>query len=408
MSESVATPILAGKRIVLGVTGGIAAYKSVEVLRRLVDLGAHVVPVLTTAALNMVGPTTFTALASERVKMSLWDDPDPIPHTTLGQSADLIVVCPATARILADYRMGRSADLLSATLIATVAPVIVCPAMHTEMWDHPAVQENLQVLGSRGVHIVPPEEGRLAGGDIGKGRLATPEAVVAAVCDVLVPARRRLAGRTVLITAGGTREPIDPVRYIGNRSSGKQGYAIAREADRRGAKVTLVSTVELPAPAGVEVVTVSTAAEMERAVKAVAPGADIVVMSAAVADFRPVGVADQKIKKGQGVPQIRLEPTVDILAGLGAVKPPGQVLVGFAAETEDLASNAQDKLRRKNADMIVANDVSAPGVGFGHETNAVTIHRADGSSVEVALQSKDAIAAAVLDAAEALLPASAG
>ncbi len=407
MSESVATPILEGKRIVLGVTGGIAAYKSIEVLRRLVDLGAHVVPVLTAAALNMVGPTTFTALGSERVKTSLWDDPDPIPHTTLGQTADLIVVCPATARILADYRMGRSADLLSATLIATVAPVIVCPAMHTEMWEHPAVQENLQVLVARGVRVVPPEEGRLAGGDVGKGRLASPEAVVAAVCEVLAPTPGRLAGRTVLVTAGGTREPIDPVRYIGNRSSGKQGYAIAREAHRRGATVTLVSTVELATPPGVEVVKVSTAAEMQQAVSAVAPGADIVVMSAAVADFRPVAVADQKIKKGHGVPQIVLEPTVDILAGLGAAKPPGQVLVGFAAETQDLSTNAQAKLRRKNADLIVANDVSAPGVGFGHETNAVTIHGVDGSTIEVALQSKDAIASAVLDAAQALLPTSA-
>lgn len=404
MAESVATPILVGKRIVLGVTGGIAAYKSIEVLRRLVDLGAHVTPVLTDAALNMVGPTTFTALGSERVKTSLWDDADPIPHTTLGQSADLIVVCPATARILADYRMGRSADLLSATLIATVAPVIVCPAMHTEMWEHAAVQENLEVLTSRGVHIVPPEEGRLAGGDIGKGRLASPETVVARVCEVLAPPALTLVGRRVLVTAGGTREPIDPVRYIGNRSSGKQGYAIAREANRRGAMVTLVSTVELATPPGIEVILVSTAAEMEHAVVEVAPAADIVVMSAAVADFRPMAVADQKIKKGHGVPQIILEPTVDILAGLGTAKPVGQVLVGFAAETQDLSTNAQAKLHRKNADLIVANDVSAPGVGFGHETNAVTIHRADGSAVEVALRSKEAIASAVLDAAEALLP----
>ncbi len=399
MTAPIQASPLAGRRIVLGVTGGIAAYKSIEVLRRLVDLGAHVVPVLTEAALNMVGPTTFTALASERVKTSLWTDTDPIPHTTLGQTADLIVVCPATARIIADYRMGRSADLLSATLIATVAPVVLCPAMHTEMWEHPAVQENLAVLAGRGVSIVPPEEGRLAGGDIGKGRLAAPEAVVATVLDLL-SAPGSLAGTRVLVTAGGTREPIDPVRFIGNRSSGKQGYAIAREAHRRGASVTLVSTVDLPAPSGIEVIAVATAAEMEAAVSRVAPRVDVVVMAAAVADFRPVAVADQKIKKGDGVPKIVLEPTVDILAGLGKVKPASQVLIGFAAETEELSRNATAKLQRKNADFIVANDVSAPGVGFGHETNAVTIHGADGSVLQVDLQSKDAIACAVLDAAE--------
>ena len=405
MDESV----LGGKRIVLGVTGGIAAYKAIEVMRRLVDLGAHVVPVLTDAALHMVGPTTFTALGSERVKTSLWADPDPIPHTTMGQTADLIVVCPATARIIADYRMGRSGDLLSATLIATAAPVVLCPAMHTEMWEHPAVQDNLEVLVGRGVHIVAPEEGRLAGGDIGKGRLAPPEAVVAAIIEVLTTAASAaspaasLAGCQVLVTAGGTREPIDPVRFIGNRSSGKQGYAIAREARRRGATVTIVSTVDLPVPAGVEVVSVSTASEMHAAVCAIAPTSQIVVMAAAVADFRPVAVADHKIKKGQGVPLVALEPTDDILAGLGQAKPDHQVLIGFAAETEDLAGNARVKLRRKNADFIVANDVSAPGVGFGHETNAVTIYGADGSEFEVGLRGKDGIAVAVLDAAEKLI-----
>jgi phosphopantothenoylcysteine decarboxylase / phosphopantothenate---cysteine ligase len=405
MDESV----LGGKRIVFGVTGGIAAYKAIEVMRRLIDLGAHVVPVLTEAALHMVGPTTFTALGSERVKTSLWADPDPIPHTTMGQTADLIVVCPATARIIADYRMGRSGDLLSATLIATAAPVVLCPAMHTEMWEHPAVQDNLEVLVSRGVHIVAPEEGRLAGGDIGQGRLAPPEAVVAVVVEVLTTAASAasptvsLVGCHVLVTAGGTREPIDPVRFIGNRSSGKQGYAIAREARRRGATVTIVSTVDLPVPAGVEVVSVSTASEMHAAVCAIAPACQVVVMAAAVADFRPVAVADHKIKKGQGVPLVALEPTVDILAGLGQAKPDHQVLIGFAAETEDLAGNARGKLRRKNADFIVANDVSAPGVGFGHETNAVTIYGADGSEFEVGLRGKDGVAVAVLDAAEKLI-----
>lgn len=388
--------MLQGKRIVLGVTGGIAAYKSIEVCRRLVDAGAYVIPVLTDAALNMVGPTTFTALASEPPKTSLWHDTEPIPHTMLGQTADAIVVCPATARIISDYRTGRSADLLSATLIATEAPVIVCPAMHTEMWEHPAVQENIEVLVGRGVVIVPPEEGRLAGGDIGKGRLASPEAVVDAVMVALGP--KDLSGLSVVVTAGGTREPIDPVRFIGNRSSGKQGHALAEAAHRRGATVTLITTVERSAPAGVRRVDVSTAAEMQAAVAGVAE-ADIVIMAAAVADFRPLSPADRKIKKGEGVPTIELERTADILSGLGAAKPDGQILVGFAAETNDLEANATAKLRAKGADFIVANDVSAPGAGFAHDTNAVTIFGADGSVTSVDTTSKLDVANVILDVA---------
>lgn len=388
-----------GKRIVLGVTGGIAAYKSIEVCRRLVDAGAHVIPILTDAALNMVGPTTFTALASERPKTSLWSDPEPIPHTSLGQSCDAIVVCPATARIISDYRTGRSGDLLSATLIATEAPVIMCPAMHTEMWEHPAVQENLEVLAGRGVVVVPPEEGRLAGGDMGKGRLAAPEVVVEAVVAALGPGD--LTGMKVVVSAGGTREAIDPVRFIGNRSTGKQGYALARAARQRGASVTLVSSVATPAPPGVDLVPVVTAQEMFDAVRAAAEDAAIVVMAAAVADFRPVDVADGKIKKSDGIPQIRLEPTVDILARLGQDKPAGQVLVGFAAETSEVEANARDKLVRKGADLIVANDVSAPGVGFGHDTNTVTIVSADDLSVFPSMSKID-VAHAVLDAAVAI------
>jgi phosphopantothenoylcysteine decarboxylase/phosphopantothenate--cysteine ligase len=386
-----------GRCIVLGVSGGIAAYKAVEVCRRLMDRGHHVVPVLTAGARRMVGETTFSALASERARTSLWDDADPIPHTRLGQRADLVLVCPATARVLADYRTGRSGDLLTATLIATRAPVVVCPAMHTEMWEHPAVRENLAVLADRGVHVVPPETGRLAGGDVGSGRLASPEAIVAAVSGLLAPPD--LAGLRVLVTAGGTREPIDPVRYVGNRSSGKQGHAIAEEARRRGAAVTLVTTADLPVPAGIDVRRVETAAEMESAVLAEAKSADIVVMAAAVADFRPVSVAAGKLKKHDGVPVVELEATPDILAALGRVKPRGQVLVGFAAETEDLRANATEKLARKGADLIVANDVSAPGVGFAHDTNAVTILGADGFETDIALTDKRGVAGAVLDAA---------
>lgn len=394
--------MLHGRRIVLGVTGGIAAYKAIEVCRRLVDLGAHVTPVLTEAALNMVGPTTFTALASEPVKTSLWRDSHHIPHTRMGQTADAILVCPATARIISDLRTGRSADLLSATLLATTAPVVICPAMHTEMWDHPATQENLAVLARRGVIIVPPEEGRLAGGDIGKGRLADPATVVQAMVDLF--ATGPLSGRSVLVTAGGTREPIDPVRYIGNRSSGKQGHAIAEVALSLGAAVTLVTTVELAASPAIERVQVETAAEMRDAVLARAPSQDIVIMAAAVADFRPLAVADEKIKKTEGVPEVRLERTDDILAALGQAKRPGQVLVGFAAETSNVREYATDKLARKGADLIVANDVSAPGVGFAHDTNAVTIIGVDGSVVEVALSDKSDVARAVLNAAATRLP----
>jgi phosphopantothenoylcysteine decarboxylase/phosphopantothenate--cysteine ligase len=385
---------LDGKRIVLGVTGGIAAYKAVEICRRLVDAGAHVIPVMTEAAQHFVGITTLSALASESVQTSLWDETSPIPHTRLGQSADLVLVAPATARLLGAYAAGLSTDLLTNTLLATRAPVVVCPAMHTEMWEHPAVQANLATLRSRGVHVVEPEIGRLAGGDSGAGRLASPERIVAAVERLLGP--RDLDGLHVVVSAGGTREPIDAVRVIANRSSGKQGYAIAAEAAIRGASVTLVSTVDLPVPAGVVVRSVETAAEMQAALEQLGPTADIVVMAAAVADFRPVAAVPGKIKKHDGVPQIVLEPTPDILAGLGRSKRPGQTLVGFAAETSDLLENARGKLRRKHLDLVVANDVSAPGVGFRHDTNAVTLVSAD-SELEVPLADKRTIAAAVLD-----------
>jgi phosphopantothenoylcysteine decarboxylase/phosphopantothenate--cysteine ligase len=387
--------VAGGARVVLGVTGGIAAYKAVEVCRRLVDAGHHVSPIMTAGATRFVGETTFSALASEPVQRSLWDEESPIPHTRLGQGADVVVVCPATARLLADYAAGRSADLLTATLIATRAPVVVCPAMHTEMWEHPAVQDNLATLRSRGVVVVPPESGRLAGGDMGHGRLADPERIVAAVLAAVTPAD--LAGLRVVVTAGGTREPIDPVRFIGNRSSGKQGHAIAAAASRRGATVTLVTTQPSSAPAGPEVVAVETAAQMHRAVTEVAAGADVIVMAAAVADFTVVDAADHKIKKADGVPSIVLEPTVDILAELGAAKPPGQTLVGFAAETTNVAENARDKLVRKGADLLVANDVSAPGAGFEHETNAVVIHSAT-DALEVPMADKSTVADRVLDA----------
>ena len=392
--------MLAGRRVVLGVTGGITAYKAVEVCRRLVDDGAFVSPVLTDGALRFVGATTFSALASEPVRTELWDAADPIPHTRLGQGADVIVVAPATARLLSDYASGRSADLLTATLIATEAPVVVCPAMHTEMWEHPAVQENVATLRRRGVHIVDPEQGRLAGGDLGTGRLAAPEAIVAAVRAAL--AAPDLEGLQVVVTAGGTREALDPVRYLGNRSSGRQGHAIAQAAAERGGDVTLVTAAGLATPPGVRRVDVESAQQMYDSVLALAASADIVVMAAAVADFRPVVVCAEKLKKRDGVPTVQLEPTPDILAALGATKRPGQTIVGFAAETQDVATNALDKLARKGADLIVANDVSAPGVGFEHETNQVTVLGADGHRVEIPLASKRAIARRVIDEVVAL------
>ena len=391
--------MLEGRRIVLGVCGGIAAYKAVEICRRLVDAGAHVSPVLTDDALRFVGALTFSALGSEPARTSLWDTPDPIPHTRLGQGADLVLVAPATAHLLGRYTHGLADDLLTNTLLATRAPVLVCPAMHTEMWEQPAVQDNLATLRARGVHVVPPEEGRLAGGDVGAGRLAEPATIVAAAERVLGP--HDLDGVSVLVTAGGTREPIDPVRVITNRSSGKQGHAIAAEAVRRGADVTLVTTTDRPVPPGVvDVVRVGSAAEMQAAVVPRAASCDVVVMAAAVADFRPAAPADRKIKKTDdgGVPELVLERTHDFLVDLGRAKPPRQVLVGFAAETDDLRQNATRKLEAKGLDLIVANDVSAPGAGFEHDTNAVVIIEASGSVHDVPLTHKRAIAGAVLDA----------
>lgn len=390
---------LDGRRIVLGVTGGIAAYKAIEVCRRLVDAGAHVTPVMTAGAKRFVGETTFSALGSEPVRSSLFEDSDdPIPHTTLGQNADLVLVAPATARVLASYAIGYSHDLLTNVLIATRAPVMVCPAMHTEMWEHPAVQDNLQTLRGRGVHVVEPAEGRLAGGDVGKGRLAEPADIVAAVHSLLT-GPRDMVGLRVLVSAGGTREPIDPVRFIGNRSSGKQGHAIAEAARNRGASVSLVTAAPRPAAPGIRRVDVETAAQMRDAMLAGAQDADIVVMSAAVADFTPTNVAAQKIKKADGVPVIELVPTPDILSELGTVKTSDQTLVGFAAETTDVAANARRKLVHKNADLIVVNDVSLEGVGFEGDTNAVTLISGDGNVVDVAMADKRVIAEAVLDEA---------
>jgi phosphopantothenoylcysteine decarboxylase / phosphopantothenate---cysteine ligase len=387
--------MLSGKRIVLGVSGGIAAYKAVEITRRLVDAGAHVSPVMTKAATRFVGETTFSALASEPVRMSLWDEDTPIPHTRLGQSADAIVLAPATARLIGAYAAGISSDLLTATLLATRAPVILCPAMHTEMWEHPAVQENLATLRRRGVIIVDAEAGRLAGGDIGLGRLADPATIVAAVERAVGP--HDLDGLRFVITAGGTREAVDPVRVISNRSSGKQGYALAAAAHARGAEVVLVSTVDQPAPPGVELVDVESAADMAKVVLGRVGDTEVLIMAAAVADFRPADPVERKLKKDEAIESIALEPTDDILIEVGTNKPPGLTLVGFAAETDNVEINAGGKLERKNLDLIVANDVSAPNVGFAHDTNEVVII-GPSTRTPVPLADKRVIADAVLDA----------
>ena len=387
--------MFSGKRIVLGVTGGIAAYKAVEISRRLVDAGAHVSPIMTNAAKKFIGEVTLSALASEPVKSSLWNEEDPIPHTTLGQEADLVLIVPATAKLIGTYAAGISNDLLMATLLATRAPVLICPAMHTEMWEHPAVQENLETLVRRGVRIVEPEDGTLAGGDVGKGRLAGIEKIMDSAESVL--AKNDLAGLKFLITAGGTREPIDPVRYFANRSTGKQGYALAKAAKIRGAEVTLVTSMEMEAPPDTKVLCSETASEMQGVVMEEGLKADVVIMAAAVADYRPSEMLDQKIKKTELLNAIDLVATHDFLVDLGNSKRTDQTIVGFAAETENLEENALSKLVRKNLDLIVANDVSRPGVGFAHDTNEVVII-GERTKWSLPLATKRIIADGILDA----------
>lgn len=402
-----ATPDPFPPRIVLGVAGGIAAYKSVELLRRLRDAGYHVAPVLTPDATRFVGAVTFSALASEPARTSLFGDTaTPIPHTHLGQSADLVVVAPATAHLIARYATGLADDLLTATLLATRAPVLLCPAMHTEMWEQPSVQENLATLRRRGVMVLGPESGPLAGGDVGAGRMAEPQAIFELVERIVGGYRGPLTGRRILVSAGGTREPIDPVRVISNRSSGRQGHAIAEVACRLGATVTLVTTVELELALdvvrSVNVVRVATAAQMHDAMLERTAESDCVIMAAAVADFTVTAVSE-KLKKDAGVPRLCFEPTADILYDLVAKRHGGQVIVGFAAETTDVAANALAKLRTKGVDLLVVNDVAAPGAGFEHATNEVVLLDRDEVAETVTLRSKAAVALAILTRVASLL-----
>jgi phosphopantothenoylcysteine decarboxylase/phosphopantothenate--cysteine ligase len=402
--------------IVLGVAGGIAAYKACELLRLFTESGYDVRVVPTASALRFVGAPTWAALSGHPVHTDVWSDVHEVPHVRLGQSADLVVVAPATADLLARAATGRADDLLAATLLTARCPVLYAPAMHTEMWEHPATQANVATLRSRGAVVLDPAAGRLTGADSGPGRLPEPAEIFAAARTLLDRSSRAsslagglaldLAGRHVVVSAGGTREPLDPVRFLGNRSSGRQGYAVARAALARGAEVTLVAAnVELPDPAGAKVVRVRTATEMRDAVREAAATADAVVMVAAVADFRPATTSATKIKKtGSDPDPIALVRNPDILAELAHDRPrPGQVVVGFAAETDDVLANGRAKLAAKGADLLVVNEVGE-GRGFGTADNAATLLGADGSAVDVPLGSKERLADAIWDAVAARLP----
>ena len=389
--------------VVLGVTGCIGAYKACEVLRELQrrDVDVHVV--MTRAATRFVSPMTFEALSRHPVfhdQFALGESGE-IRHVGLADAADLLLVAPATANVIGKFARGIADDALSTLYTATLAPVVVAPAMNVNMFDHPAVRENLQILRGRGVRVVEPGQGYLACGWLGRGRLAETADVVAAALAALAR-RRDLEGETVLVTAGPTVEDIDPVRFVSNRSSGRMGHRVAEAARDRGARVVLVSgPTALAPPAGVDVVPVRSAADMLRAVEERFAAATVVVAAAAVADYRPATVAAQKLRKGAGPVTMELVRTADVLGSLGARKE-GRVLVGFAAETEDLESRAGAKLEAKNLDLIVANDVSAPGAGFDGETNAALLLRRDGSRVEVPLLSKRELAERILDEVIAL------
>jgi len=395
----------AGRRVLLGVTGGIAAYKAVQLARDLTLAGASVDVVLTHGAQEFVRPLTFEALTGRAVHASLYPPGDPNLHIRLAREAQAVVVAPATANFLARAAAGMADDLLTAVLLATEAPVVLCPAMNDRMYAHAATQANLRRLSQLGYALAGPAVGPLAWGEgEGPGRMLEPEAVQAWTGRAL-EGSTPLAGKRVIVTAGGTREPIDPVRYIGNRSSGRMGYEIAAAAWRRGAEVLLVSgPSHLPLPIGVEAVPVETAEEMRAAVADALPGADALVMAAAVADFRPANAADEKIKKeAGGVPEIRLEPTADILRSTRELRPPHAVVVGFALETEAAVENGRRKLEGKGLDLLVVNDAREPGAGFEVETNRVVLLQPNRDDESLPLLSKAEVADRILDRVEALL-----
>ena len=397
-------------KIALGVTGGVAAYKSAELVRRLQQENLDIQVVMTRAAQEFITPLTFAALTGNKVITDLFarDHAAPanvesaVEHIAVAQRIDLLLVAPATADVLAQFAHGIAGDFLATLYLATKAPVVLAPAMNVNMWEHPATRENLAALRARGVHVVDPGEGYLACGMVGAGRLAATEAIVEKVCGVL-GLRHDLAGQTVLVTAGPTREDLDPVRFLTNRSSGKMGYALADAAARRGAHVVLVSgPTNLPAPQGADWIPVRTTEEMRNAVREHAAEANVVVMAAAVADYRPAAAQSQKLKRGAERITLELEPTPDILAELGReARAPGvdspRILVGFAAETERVAESAREKLRRKGADMIVANDITQEGAGFDAETNIVTIFLRDGREIPLPKLSKFEVANRIFD-----------
>jgi phosphopantothenoylcysteine decarboxylase/phosphopantothenate--cysteine ligase len=401
------------KKVVLGVSGGIAAYKAADLLRRLTESGLSVRVVPTASALRFVGEPTWSALSGQPVATEVWSDVHEVPHVRLGQEADVVVVAPATADLLAKAAHGLADDLLTNTLLTARCPVVFAPAMHTEMWEHPATRDNVATLRRRGAVVLEPAVGRLTGKDSGKGRLPDPAAIAAAVQRLLRrgSAEPDLAGRHVVVSAGGTREYLDPVRFLGNRSSGRQGYALARTAAARGARVTLVAAnTTLDDPAGVDVVRVGTTAELRAAVLTAATDADAVVMAAAPADFRPVDVAVHKIKKADDgdVPTVKLVQNPDILAELSAGRlRAGQVVVGFAAETGDAGGSVLEhgrrKLARKGCDLLVVNEVGG-GRGFEVEENAAVILGADGGSTEVPHGPKDDLADVIWNLVTERLP----
>ncbi|MFF9981471.1 bifunctional phosphopantothenoylcysteine decarboxylase/phosphopantothenate--cysteine ligase CoaBC [Streptomyces erythrochromogenes] len=389
-------------KVVLGVSGGIAAYKACELLRRLTESGHDVRVVPTAASLNFVGEATWAALSGNPASTEVWETVHEVPHVRIGQGADLVVVAPATADMLAKAAHGLADDLLTNTLLTARCPVVFAPAMHTEMWEHPATQENVATLRRRGALVIEPAVGRLTGKDTGKGRLPDPEEIFEVCRQVLRRgvAAPDLAGRHVVISAGGTREPLDPVRFLGNRSSGKQGYALARTAVARGARVTLIAAnTALADPAGVDVVRVGTAVQLREAVLKASPDADVVVMAAAVADFRPAEYAGGKIKKkdGEDPAPVALVRNPDVLAEISADRArEGQVVVGFAAETDDVLDNGRAKLRRKGCDLLVVNEVGEART-FGSEENEAIILSSDGSEIPVPYGPKEALAEAIWD-----------
>mgnify|MGYP004454406299 CR=1 FL=1 len=395
--------MLRDKKIVLCVTGGIAAYKACELTSRLKKRGAEVRVVLTAHACSFVPPLTFETLSGNPAYTDAFERKFEIEHVALAKWADAVVVAPATANILAKMACGIADELVSTTLLAATAPVLVAPAMNAAMWRNPATQANVNALSARGIHFVGPESGFLACGDADVGRMSEPEQIVNALERMLEPAKRDLEGKTVLVTAGPTVEKIDPVRFITNRSTGKMGYAIAEAAAERGAKVILASgPVNLNAPKGVERISVESSKQLCDAVLSHSGGADVVIQAAAPADFTPETVAEHKIKKtGDGM-TLKLVPTTDIARELGRRKKPNQILVAFAAETDDLIENAKRKLEKKNADLVVANDVTRPGAGFGTETNIVTLVTRDRAEA-LPMMSKRGVADAILDCVSVLL-----